>query len=68
MKCPLCGTDIIEHDLIGPYLIHQDNIKGTKESGTIQVCGRCFLLTSILDTLKEIKKVINNKIKKPRRD
>ena len=56
MKCPLCGNEIpVENKLIGPYIIYQPSIKGTSEGGNIEVCGRCFLLTNILTTLKEIK-------------
>ena len=56
MKCALCSNEIQEENkLIGPYTIHQPNIHGTEEGGSIEVCGRCYLLTSILDVLKEIK-------------
>lgn len=56
MKCPLCGNEIPhEAKLVGPYTILQPDIHGKGEEGTITVCGRCFLLVSILDTLKEIK-------------
>lgn len=52
MKCAHCGTDL--ESLIGPYKIHQTNIRGTEESGDTNVCGRCFMLVSINDTLKSI--------------
>lgn len=56
MKCPLCSKEIsVESKLIGPYKIYQPSIRGTEEGGEIEVCGQCFLLTNILDTLKEIR-------------
>ena len=55
MNCPLCETPISDHSLVGPYIVSQPSIKGTKESGHIQVCGRCFLLVSIKDILVEIR-------------
>lgn len=56
MNCPMCGNPIPEEGkLIGPYKVFQPSIRETKESGEIEVCGRCFLLVNILQTLREIK-------------
>ena len=52
MKCPYCGNEIpIESRLVGPFIIHQPGIRGKQEEGDIQVRGRCFLLTHILNQL-----------------
>ena len=53
MICPLCGNEIPnESGLIGPYIVTQPNIHGTEEKGTIEVCGKCYLLTSMNDKLE----------------
>lgn len=48
MKCPLCYKEIPPSKLTKPYMVSQ-------EGGEIEVCGQCFLLVCILETLKEIK-------------
>ena len=49
MKCPMCSNEIPDKSLVGPWTV-------TFKSGEkVEICGRCFLLTSILDTLKELK-------------
>lgn len=54
MNCPLCGKKIpVESKLIGPHKVFQP-IEGA--AGTeMEVCGQCFLLINILQTLKEIR-------------
>ena len=54
MKCPMCNNEIPESNLIGPWYVHLRDKDG-KETGQIQVCGRCHMSTSINDYLKEIK-------------
>lgn len=55
MKCPLCSNEItVDATIVGPYTIYQPNIHGTEESGSINVCGRCYMLTRIVDLLEEI--------------
>lgn len=59
MKCPLCSNEITpEASLIGPYKIFQPSIHNKDEGGEITVCGRCFLLTSINDTLQKLLEVM----------
>lgn len=57
MKCPLCGNDLAS--VIGPYKVFQAKIQDKEEDGITLVCGRCMLLTCILDILKEIKEKLN---------
>lgn len=53
MKCLLCNREIPFPRSIGPHRVHQP----TKDGSTIEmeICGQCYLLVNILDTLKEIK-------------
>jgi hypothetical protein len=51
----MCNNEMPDKSLVGPWTIYQPNIHGTEEGGNIEVCGRCYLLTAILDTLKELK-------------
>ena len=63
MKCPLCNTEIsVESNLVGPYKVYQPSIKGTDESGEIEICGQCFLLVNILQTMKEVKECLTSMI------
>lgn len=56
MKCPLCNREIpTESQLIDPYEVFCPSIKEHPEGGQMRICGQCFLLVNILDTLKEIK-------------
>lgn len=56
MKCPLCNREFfIESQLVGPYVIFHPPTKHAPEGGEVTVCGQCYLLVSILDTLKEIR-------------
>ena len=49
MKCPMCNNEIPNQYLVGPWTV-------TFKSGEkVEVCGRCYLLTYILDILKELK-------------
>lgn len=47
MRCQLCGNNIFE--VMFEYTVYQPDDK------ELTVCGRCFILTDILKTLKELK-------------
>lgn len=52
MKCPLCSNDVqIEHT----YKIYKPSITNSTDISELNVCFTCYMLTSILQTLKEIK-------------
>ena len=53
MKCPMCDNELSNYNLIGPWYAHLRDKNG-KETGQVQVCGRCYMLTSINDYLKEL--------------
>lgn len=53
MKCPMCNREIQESNLIGRWYMYLRGKEG-KEAGKIQICGKCHLLISINDNLKEI--------------
>lgn len=56
MNCPICGKEIpIEGKLIRKCEVYQPPIEGMTEGGKMEVCGQCFILIKILDTLREIK-------------
>lgn len=56
MNCPLCGKKIpVESKLIGPHKVFQP-IEGAT-GAEMEVCGQCFLLINIFQTLKEIRDV-----------
>ena len=60
MKCPMCGTEIPQESrLIGPWTIFQSNIHGAEEGGNITVCGSCYMLVNIADTLRKIEEKLN---------
>jgi len=59
MRCPLCNKEIsAESKLMGHYRIFQPPSKDVT-GGEMEICGQCFLLVNILQTLKELKDGIN---------
>jgi len=44
----MCNNELPNPSLVGPWTVHLNDAE-------VEVCGRCYLLTSILDKLKEIK-------------
>lgn len=56
MICPLCSREITS--LTGPYKVYQPNIHGKDEGGEAETCGQCFVLISILDTMKRLLEVL----------
>ena len=47
MKCSMCNCEVNEELT---YTVHMPETEST-----VTVCGRCFVLVSILDELKKIK-------------
>ena len=47
MKCSMCNYEINEELT---YTVHMPETESV-----ITVCGKCYVLVSILDTLKEVK-------------
>lgn len=53
MKCPMCNQEIQESNLIGRWYMYLRG-KEKEEVGKIQICGKCYVLISINDSLKEL--------------
>jgi hypothetical protein len=56
MICPYCGNAIpVNSESTFQFTVYQVNFNNTDQKGEVEVCGRCFLLISILDTIKGIR-------------